>query len=111
MVLGISIRALLYAAYFAVAQIASMLLLEKTDGYRNLGWSVVVSALFLSSYVVFANLVRDGAPLSILSPVLSAICPLFIIIGAVIFLGENVSWMRFGLLVSACGLIGVASKY
>ena len=110
MVLGISIRSILYVVYFVVSSTVGTVLVMKTDGFRNLGWSVIVSLILLSAYVALANLLREGAPLAIVSPVLAAVCPLFTIAGAVLFLGEAASVTRIGLLVGACVMIGVAAK-
>jgi quaternary ammonium compound-resistance protein SugE len=111
MAIGSTAWTVLLAAFFTIAQVGCAMLLGKTDGFRSVGWTAVVVFLLIASYAALATLVRNGAPLSLLSPIFAALCPLLVVAGAVLFLGESASWLRIGLLVVACALIGIAARH
>jgi len=106
---GISLRAIGLVLFFCFSSTAASTLLVKTDGFRVIGWTVAALVLYLASLYSLALMLRD-APLSLIAPILAALCPLMAIAAGIAILGEAASWARIGVLIAACGLIGVAAK-
>jgi quaternary ammonium compound-resistance protein SugE len=109
MLAGLSLRAVLMVAFVVVTQVGGSTMLVKTNGFRELGWTLACLATYLVSLYVLAETIRQGMALSLVMPILAALVPLATIGVAVFFLGEQASWLRIGLLSASCLLIGAAA--
>ena len=109
MATGISLRVVVMVTLVVITQIAGSTMLVKTNGFREVGWTVACLATYLVSFYILAETIRQGMALSLVMPILAAVVPLLTIAIAVVVLGEHASWMRLGLLSFACVLIGVAA--
>jgi quaternary ammonium compound-resistance protein SugE len=109
MLAQIPLKAVLMVALVVVTQVAGSTLLVKTEGFRQPGWSLACVSVYAVSVWVLAETIRQGMALSLIMPILAALVPLATIAVAVTFLGEQASWMRLGLLSTACLLIGAAA--
>jgi multidrug transporter EmrE-like cation transporter len=94
-----------------ICQLIGLTLLPRTQGFTNPGISALMLALFAVSYWLLARMIRSGANLGILIPLMSTIIPLATIAIGVVLYGESASGVRIALLICACALIGVASRY
>lgn len=92
-----------------LTQIAGGAILPKTNGFTNPGWVVACLAVYTLSFWLMATMIKQGMPLSLLVPLMSAIIPLCLIAVGVFVFGEQASLPKIGLLIGACGLIGVAT--
>lgn len=90
-------------------QIGGSMLLAATSGFTRVGWSALCIALYAASLWSLAALIKGGAPLSLMMPILAAVVPLCTMIIGVTVLGEAASWSRIGLLCLSCLVIGGAS--
>ncbi|WP_066553332.1 hypothetical protein [Croceicoccus bisphenolivorans] len=100
-------------ALFAVVvggQIGGSILLAYTAGFTRPGWSVLCALVYAMSLYSLAVLLKEGAPLSLMMPLLAAVVPLGSMLLALTLLGEPASLLRVGLLVLACVVIGIASS-
>jgi quaternary ammonium compound-resistance protein SugE len=109
MLAQISMRAVIMVALVVVTQVAGSTLLVKTEGFRQLGWSLACVGVYAVSFYVLAETIRQGMALSLVMPILAALVPLATIAVAVTVLGEQASWLRLGLLSGACLMIGAAA--
>ena len=109
MLAQVSIKAVVMVFLVVVTQVLGSTLLVKTNGFRELWWTLGCLAVYAVSFYILAETIRQGMALSLVMPILAASVPLVTIAVAIMFLGEQASMLRLGLLVSACLLIGVAA--
>lgn len=105
----ISMKVVAMIAFVVVTQVAGASMLGKTNGFRDVTWTATCLATYAISLYALAETIRQGMALSLIMPILAALVPLATIAVAVMFLGEQASWMRLGMLSGACVLIGVAA--
>jgi small multidrug resistance pump len=108
---AISAQTIVTFAAVVVSQLIAVSLLPKTEGYTRIGYSLASLALFAFSFAAMARLIKNGTALGILLPALSATIPLVTVVIGIVLYGESASVPKIVLLVIACGLIGVASRY
>lgn len=106
---AIPLRPILMVAAVTITQIAGVTLLVKTVGFRDPMWTAACLGVYVVSLFLLAETLRQGMALSLLMPILAALVPLASIAIAVLFFREQASWMKIGLLSSACVLIGAAA--
>ena len=94
-----------------VLQVAAFALLPRTQGFTNPGVTATMLVLFAISYWLMARMIRSGADLGILIPLMAAVVPLAVVAIGAIYYHESASQLKIALLASACTLIGVASRY
>ncbi|MDP3673520.1 MAG: SMR family transporter [Novosphingobium sp.] len=105
----IPLRAVTMVALVTVTQVIGASMLVKTMGFRDPMWTMACLAVYVVSFYLLAETIRQGMALSLIMPILAALVPLATIAVAVILFQEQASWLRIGLLSGACVLIGVAS--
>lgn len=109
MVDQLTIRAVIMVALVTVTQVAGATMLVKTMGFRDPAWTAACLAVYVLSFYLLAEVIRQGLALSLVMPILAALVPLATIIIAITVLGEPASWLRVGVLCSACALIGISA--
>jgi quaternary ammonium compound-resistance protein SugE len=109
MIAGIPVGMVVLVVLVVITQVIGGTLLPRTEGFRNVGWTLACMGTYTVSIGMLAETIRQGAALSLIMPVLAALVPLATIVVAVMFLGEQASWLRLGILSGACVLIGVAA--
>lgn len=105
----IPLRAIAMVGLVTVTQVAGATMLVKTEGFRDPAWTGACLAVYAVSLFLLAETIRQGMALSLIMPILAALVPMATIIIAVTLLGEDASWLRIGLLSTACVVIGIAS--
>lgn len=103
-----------FAAFFimaAVGQIAGIGLLPKTQGFTNIGYTLLALLMFTISFASMSRMLYSGVNLSSLVPILASIVPLSSIVVGVLLFGEIVTIPRACLLVIACCCVGLAARY
>lgn len=105
----ITLKAAVMISFVAVTQVLGSSLLVKTVGFREPMWTAACLLVYLASFYVLAETIRQGMALSLAMPILAAVVPLAAIAVAVLVFREQASWLRLGILSSACLLIGIAS--
>lgn len=106
-----SLNPVAIAAFVASAllQVLAFAILPQTDGFsRPLPTAVVLVSISVAIGLL-AWLLRTGANLSLLMPLLSATVPLALIAVGVYFYGESASLPKIAMLVTAAGMVGFAS--
>lgn len=109
MVDQLPLRAIIMVALVTVTQVAGATMLVKTTGFRDPAWTAACLAVYVVSFYLLAEVIRQGLALSLVMPILAALVPLATVIVAITVLGEPASWLRIGVLCSACALIGFAA--
>lgn len=94
-----------------VSQLIGVGLLPKTNGYTHPGYSIAQLTLFAISFAAMARLLKSGAQLGILIPLLSTAMPLASVMIGIAFYHESASWPRVAMLVAAVVLVGFASRH
>ncbi|MEO0031666.1 MAG: hypothetical protein RIS94_1424 [Pseudomonadota bacterium] len=92
----------------AAGQVGGSMLLGRTEAFRNPGWSVACLAVYMCSFWALATMIREGGPLSMIMPALTASVPIIVVLLSVFLMGETASWQRLGILTVACLAIGYA---
>ncbi|MGE4431554.1 MAG: SMR family transporter [Sphingobium sp.] len=106
---GLSVRAVLLFLSLIATQIAAVSMLPRTDGFTSLRWTVACLGTYALSFWIMSTILREGQPLGLLVPLMSAVIPIAtIIIGALLY-NEPASMLRIGLLVLACMLVALAT--
>lgn len=105
----LSLRAVAMVAAVVVTQVVGASMLVKTVGFRDPAWTAVCLAVYILSFYLLAETIRQGMALSLVMPILAALVPLATIAVAVTLLGEQASWPRLALLSLSCLLIGAAA--
>lgn len=106
---GLTLRVLALFALVVAGQIGGSTMLGLTSGFTRIGWSIACALTYAVSLYSLALLIKGGAPLSLLMPLLAAVVPLGTIVLALTILGEPASAWRIALLGLSCVVIGVAS--
>ncbi|AZI35618.1 hypothetical protein NT2_07_00970 [Caenibius tardaugens NBRC 16725] len=109
MVAGLSLRAIVLFIVVVLGQIGGSVLLGRTAGFTHLGWSLLCALIYVISFYCLAVLLKEGAALSLLMPLMAATVPIGAILISVFVFGEAASWMRLALLGLACVIVAVAS--
>ncbi len=99
-----------YGLTLLVANTFAISILPKTEGFSRLSPTLLCIAGFIVTAWSLARLIGAGLELSVLMPLAAAVIPLAAIGVGVFLYGEAASLPKIGLLVLACGLIGVAAK-
>jgi quaternary ammonium compound-resistance protein SugE len=107
---GLTLRAVALFVVVVAGQILGSVSLVKTAGFTHPGWSVACAAIYALSLYCLALLLNQGAPLSLLMPLMAAIVPIVTILIAVLVLREGASMARLGLLLLSCAIVGLASR-
>jgi hypothetical protein len=68
-------------------------------------------AAYTISFVAMARMIRSGTGLAILIPALATTIPLLSIAIGILLYGEPASIPKVAILLVACALIGVASRF
>jgi multidrug transporter EmrE-like cation transporter len=109
--LGVSVEAFVTFVIILASQLVGVALLPKTNGYTNIGFSLAQLAMFAISFAAMARLIKNGAQLGILIPLLSTAMPLASVLIGILFFREAASPPRVAMLVIACVLVGLASRH
>jgi multidrug transporter EmrE-like cation transporter len=105
---GISLSTGVLFAAAVIAQVISIAVLPRTLGFSNLPYTLTCLIAFDLSLWMCARL-SQGVNLGLLIPAMSALVPLASIAVGIFVYHEPALVPRIGLLIAACGLIGVAS--
>lgn len=99
-----------YGIVLISANILALGVLPRTAGFTAaLPTAICIAAFVITSWAL-SRLVYSGMRLTILVPLAAAVIPLATIFVAMLFYGEPASARKVGLLVVACGLIGLAAR-
>ncbi|KHK93049.1 DMT family transporter [Novosphingobium malaysiense] len=109
MMAGPTLRSMALFLVVVCGQIGGSVLLGYTAGFTRPGWSVLCASVYAVSLFSLATLLKEGAPLSLMMPLLAAVVPLGSIAMALVVLGEPASWPRIALLSLSCVVVGLAS--
>lgn len=107
---GLNLRTILSMIVIIGLQAAGGGLLAKSDGFRIPSWTWLMLGTAVLQFYLWADLMRRGAPLSILVPIMAAAGPMLSILIGVFFLNESASVPRIASLIGACALISLASR-
>jgi multidrug transporter EmrE-like cation transporter len=108
---SVTVRSVALLLGVLAGQLTAIGLLPKTNGFTVPAQTIACIAAFVFSLWMIARLLQGGAGLGILIPFLNAIIPLgAMALGAFIY-GESASPLKIAMLISACALIGVASRF
>jgi multidrug transporter EmrE-like cation transporter len=107
---GITAMTIVSVLAISVLQVAGAVILPKSQGFTNVPVALAIIAMYAVSLFIMARLIQGGASLSILIPFLSAVGPMLAMGAAIFFYGESASFAKIGMLVTACLLVGVASR-
>lgn len=91
-------------------QVIGLSALPMSKGFTNIGPTLVVIFSFAIGMGLLARVANTGVNLSVLIPWLAAVTPMVMIGVGVLFYGEAASPLKIGLLISACIILGIASK-
>lgn len=105
-----SISLYLYGAVLIVSNILAISVLPRTAGFTKILPTLFCIVGFVVTAWSLSRLVHTGVQLSVLIPLAAAVIPLATIFVGVIYFGEPASPMKMGLLVAACGLVGLAAR-
>ena len=103
-------RSAALVAASVAAQIFAIGLLPRTLGFSQPLPTIGCIAAFILSFWIVATLLQSGANLGVLVPFMSALVPLGSVVVAIAVYGETSSLPKVLLLVTACGLVGIASR-
>ena len=92
-----------------IFQVSALAFLPLTKGYTNVVNSIICSVLFVIGIALLAKIISTGVRMSILIPLSAAAVPIAIVGVSLVFYGEPASALKIVLLLSACGIIGLAS--
>ena|SRR5580692_5642013 len=92
-----------------IAQVISIAALPRTLGFSSLAYTLTCLIAFDLSLWMCARLLQGGTNLGLLIPAMSAVVPLASVAVGIVVYHEPASVPRIALLITACGLIGVAS--
>lgn len=108
---GLSATVILTFLVVVIAQTIGISILPKTQGFTNIGYALGAAAAFILSLAAMARLIQSGVNLGILIPLMASTIPLASVVIGIFVYGESASLPKVGLLVVACILVGVASRY
>ncbi|MEZ5743599.1 MAG: hypothetical protein R3D89_07705 [Sphingomonadaceae bacterium] len=106
---GLTARVIVLFVIVALGQVGGSIMLGYTAAFTRPGWSIACALTYAVSLYCLAVLLRGGAPLSMLMPLLAAVVPIAAMLLAGPLLGEAISWPRMGLLTLACVIVAAAS--
>lgn len=109
--LGLSAKIIATFGVSLVFQLAALSLLPKTQGFTNIVYTVVFMTLYTIAFAAMARLIQSGANLSVVLPLFSAVVPLVTVALGIFIYGESASLQKVAMLVVACVLVGLASRY
>lgn len=89
-------------------QILGASLLPRTEAFTNPTWTALSLGAYILSLWLIAVLIKQGAALSIIVPLMAAAVPLATIAVAYFVYSDPVSPAKLGFLVGACCAIGYA---
>ena len=92
-----------------VFQVFGIAMLPLSKGLTQPMPTLGLAVGFLVGIGLMARLIYSGVSLSMLIPIMAATVPLASIVLGVVVYGEVASLPKIAMLVTACGLIGVAS--
>jgi multidrug transporter EmrE-like cation transporter len=110
-VFGFSWNVIVTFLVIVVCQLIGAGFLPKTEGFTKIGYTLVSLSMFAIASAAMARLIRSGIELGILIPALSATVPMFTIGIGILLYGESASVPRVSMLIVACLLVGLASRY
>jgi small multidrug resistance pump len=93
-----------------VLQLIGTGLLPRTRGFTAPVPTIIGVTAFVSGLWLLAKLTQSGVNLGILVPIMATVMPLVSIAIGVFAYGEHASPLKIILLVSACGMVGFASR-
>jgi multidrug transporter EmrE-like cation transporter len=108
-VAGISVKVIAFFIFIVITQIGGSSMLAKTDGFRSPVWTAACLATYFFSFWAMAAVIRQGMPLSLLIPLMTAVIPLAVICIGVFAFGEAASFTKIAVLGAACVAVGLAS--
>lgn len=91
-------------------QVTGLVLLPLTRGFTAPIATLGSSAAFVIGLGLLARMSHDGVDIGVIVPLTSTLIPLCVIAVGALLYGESASLMKIGLLIVACGLIGLASR-
>lgn len=94
-----------------VCNLSAIGILPKTEGFTKVSITITCILLVVINSWALSRVIYNGIDLSLLIPIMSAVLPLGAIVIGVLLYGESASIMKVGTLVTACCLIGIASKF
>lgn len=106
---GLSIGTGIMFVVAVIGQVAGISLLPRTDGFTNLPWTAASLGAFIGSLWLLSLIMRQGAPLNIMVPLVAASVPLLTIGVAYFGYGQTASFAKLAMLVAACAAVGVAA--
>lgn len=92
-----------------LAQVFALSMLPASQGLTAPLPTLLMALGFAVGIGIMARIAHAGVTLGLLVPIMSALVPLGAIAVSVFLQGEAVSPAKLGILVAACGLIGVAN--
>ena len=90
MIAGLTLRAVALFLVVVAGQIGGSVLLGLTAGFTRPGWSALCALVYAVSLYSLATLIKEGAPLSLLMPILA----------------ENLSWAASFTLLGGIAVLG-----
>lgn len=93
----------------ALFQLAGVALLPASRGYTAPLPTLGSAVCFLIGVFFLARIIASGVPIGALIPLSAAFVPLCAIFVGVIFYAEPITWGKAAILMTACGLVAVAS--
>jgi small multidrug resistance pump len=108
--LGLSPSAIGLFFLAIIAQTIGISFIPRSQGFTNIGGTLALVAMYVITLAAVAQLIHRGVNLSVLIPLVSAFGPLTAIAIGVLLYGEDAQPQKIIMLVSACGLIGFASR-
>jgi multidrug transporter EmrE-like cation transporter len=107
---GIPLRIIALFVIAAAGQVTAIGLLPRTQGFTSAAYTIGCIVCFSLSLWLIARILQSGVNLGILVPLMSAVAPLGGVLVAILVYGEHASLPKIAALVTACGLIGLASR-
>lgn len=107
---NVNVSTYMYGAILIISNVFAISVLPRTAGFTKLMPTLLCSLGFLVTAWALSRLVHGGMQLSILMPLAATIVPLAAVIVGVLYFNDPVSPLKIGLLIAACGLIGVAAR-
>ncbi|HJQ15683.1 MAG TPA: hypothetical protein VJ859_01670 [Allosphingosinicella sp.] len=106
---GLSIGTGLMFFVGVIGQVVGISLLPRTDGFTDLPWTAVSLGSFIGSLWLLSLIMRQGAPLIVMVPLVSASVPLLTIAVAYFGYGQTPSLAKLAMLIGACAAVGIAA--
>ena len=106
---GLSIGTGIMFLVGVLGQVAGISLLPRTNGFTDLPWTAASLGSFIGSLWLLSLIMRQGAPLIIMVPLVSASVPLLTMAVAYFGYGQTPSLAKLAMLAGACAAVGVAA--